>query len=284
MFNLEKILLPVDFSAGSEGAARYAQILASQFHSRIILLHIEHEPFWVGSEELRGPPMGSVEHTCWLRTRLESFLNSELQGPSVTPVVVEGDPALNIVEFACAEKADLIVMPTHGHGPLRQFVWGSVLAKVLNDSHCPVWTGVHLADVSSQRSPLFHKIACAVDLGTQTLSTLAWASQFASAFRAPLLVIHVIQPVTGTRLNGSSGDPQLEAVNRAREELERLLTTLGINADIAVASGSVSQVVHDIVLGLAADILVIGRFWPPSRLHADTYTLIRQSHCPVVSV
>jgi nucleotide-binding universal stress UspA family protein len=215
---------------------------------------------------------------------LESFLNGELQGPSVTRVVLEGDPAPNIIEFASAEKADLIVMPTHGHGPLRQFFWGSVLAKVLNDSGCPVWTGAHLADVPSKRSPLFHKIACAVDLGPHTLNALSWASQFASAFGALLLVIHILKPATGPRVNGSREESHLETVNRAREEIKRLLGTLGINADVAVASGSVPQVVHDLVLGLAADILVIGRYGPPSRLHADTYTLIRQSYCPVVSV
>jgi nucleotide-binding universal stress UspA family protein len=199
-------------------------------------------------------------------------------------VVVEGEPAPNIVEFASAEKADLIIMPTHGHRPFRQLFWSSIVAKVLHDSCCPVWTGVHLADVVSKHPPFFHRIACAVDLGPHTLSALSWASQFASAFGALLLVIHVVKPATGTRLNGSVGDFQLEAVNRAREEIGRLLSNLDINADIAVGSGSVSQVVYDLALGFAADILVIGRYGLPRRLHADTYTLIRQSHCPVVSV
>src|ERR1700758_1246805 len=69
MLNLKEILLPVDFSDRSEGSARYAQAIASRFSSHIILLHVEHDPFLVGSDESEGPPMGSIEHTLWLRAR-----------------------------------------------------------------------------------------------------------------------------------------------------------------------------------------------------------------------
>jgi hypothetical protein len=88
MLSLKKILLPADFSARSEGAARYAQTLASQFRSHIILLHVENDPFLVGSSALKGPPIGSAEHTLWLKACLESFLSSDLKGPTVTRMVL----------------------------------------------------------------------------------------------------------------------------------------------------------------------------------------------------
>ena len=123
MLSLKKMLLPVDFSDRCEGAARYAQLIASRFHSHIIMLHVEHDPFLVGSEGMKGPPMGSIEHTLWLKTRLESCLNCDLRGSDVTRVLLEGDPARKIVELARAEEAGLIVMPTHGHGPFGGFFW-----------------------------------------------------------------------------------------------------------------------------------------------------------------
>lgn len=56
MLGLKKILLPVDFSDRAEGSARYAQAIASCFCSHItLLLHVEHDPFLVRSEELKGP-------------------------------------------------------------------------------------------------------------------------------------------------------------------------------------------------------------------------------------
>ena len=45
-------------------------------------------------------------------------------------------------------------MPTHGFGPLRRFLLGSVAAKVLHDAQCPVWTSVHTdAPFGPQRVP-----------------------------------------------------------------------------------------------------------------------------------
>ncbi len=172
-------------------------------------------------------------------------------------------------------------MSTQGHRPFRQFFLSSVVAKVLRDSSCPVWTGVHLADVAVNDFAVFQKIGCAIDLGLHTESALRWASQFASAFGALLLVIHVTKPTTGTKLDSAA---HVELVRQAREEIAYLLSSLGINAEIAVGSGSVPQVVYDLALGFAADILVIGRYAEPHRLHSDTYTIIRRSHCPVVSV
>jgi hypothetical protein len=44
----------------------------------------------------------------------------------------------------------MILMPTHGYGPFRQMLLGSVTAKVLHDSKCPVLT----EPISSQQSVL----------------------------------------------------------------------------------------------------------------------------------
>ena len=194
MLALKRILLPVNFSDRSEGVLRYAQLLASRFRSQVILLHVEHDPFRVGGEEIQGPPMGSIEHTLWLKARLESFSREKLRVPDVTRIVVEGDPATKITEIAHAEAVDLIVMPTSGHRAVRQFLWGSVLARVLHDSKCPVWTGTHLADSPASNVLSFKKVACAVDLGSHTRSTLSWAREFASAFGALLFVIHIAKP------------------------------------------------------------------------------------------
>ena len=228
--------------------------------------------------------MGSIEHTLWLKTRLESHLKDELRGPTVSRVVREGDPAGEIVELAHAEQVDLILMATRGHRPLRQFLWGSVVANVIHNSHCPVWTGVHLTDAPPKDLLSFKKVACAVDMGPRTRIALSWASEFASAFGALLLVIHVARPATGEQVGPAAGDSELRLVKHARGELQNVLNEMNIRADIATGSGSASEIVHEYALGFESDVLVIGRCPPSGRLHSDTYTIIRQSHCPVVSV
>jgi nucleotide-binding universal stress UspA family protein len=49
-------------------------------------------------------------------------------------VVLQGDPARQFVDFAHSSNTDLIVMPTHGYGQFRQFILGSITAKVLHDA------------------------------------------------------------------------------------------------------------------------------------------------------
>ena len=78
------------------------------------------------------------------RREIEGFLADELSGLNVRRLVLEGDPARQIVEFAHREHTDIIAMPTHGYGPFRRFILGSNTAKVLHDADCAVWTGVHL--------------------------------------------------------------------------------------------------------------------------------------------
>jgi len=54
--------------------------------------------------------------------------------------VVSGDPAEEIIKSAGDEKADLIVVGTHGRTGLEYHLFGSVAAKVVRHSPVPVLT------------------------------------------------------------------------------------------------------------------------------------------------
>src|SRR6185295_2640468 len=103
---------------------------------------------------------------------LDRALQPELKDLPVKRVLVKGEPAHEIVRVAREENADLIVMPTHGYGAFRRFLLGSVTAKVLHDSACPVWTGAHVKEPSSSDFSL-RNILCAVDLSEHSRKTLS---------------------------------------------------------------------------------------------------------------
>lgn len=87
-------------------------------------------------------------------------------------------------------KADLIIMPTHGYGPFRRFLIGSVTAKVLDDADLPVWTGVHFSE--TEKSFLHLKsVLCALDLGSTSDKVVAFASRLSAQFSAKLTQLHV---------------------------------------------------------------------------------------------
>jgi len=88
------------------------------------------------------------------------------------------------------------VMPTHGYGPFRRFILGSVTAKVLHDAECPVWTGVHL-EASSTQTVHFRQVTVALDLGPQSERTLMWASRFAKDSGAKLALVHAMPAFDG---------------------------------------------------------------------------------------
>jgi nucleotide-binding universal stress UspA family protein len=62
------------------------------------------------------------------------------KGLHVYQIIAQGDAAYQIVRIAEEEKADLIVMATHGQTGWRRLIFGSVTAKVVRLATCPVLT------------------------------------------------------------------------------------------------------------------------------------------------
>jgi len=287
MWRLAKILLPVDFSQQCVGAARYAGALADHFHSELTALHVV--------EPLIHPILNSLElgasawenlltvRTSNLEKNIESFEAEKLRGLNVKRMLLAGDPARIIVDLAHREQMDLIVMPTHGYGPFRKLILGSVTAKVLNDSDCPVWTGVHLEESSRSDWKAIRNMVCAVDRNTQAPKVLKWARDFAREFGSAVTVVHAISPYEPSREVHWAA----ELRQKAEEDLHRRLRELDMRARTHVETGELTTVVSCAVENFGADLLVIGRSSASGllgRLVTHAYSLIRQSSCPVLSV
>jgi nucleotide-binding universal stress UspA family protein len=60
------------------------------------------------------------------------------EGVRVTFLVWEGEPAESILEVAHAEEADLIVLGSHGRGPIGRLILGSVSRYVVQHAAVPV--------------------------------------------------------------------------------------------------------------------------------------------------
>jgi len=290
MLPLTKILLPVDFSERCLGATRYAQALAGHFHAEITLLHVlEPIRYEFSTLEFGGTVMNGLvaNRSAQAQKQLDAFLSEELSSVRVKRVLLEGDPAHKIVQYAQAGQIDVITMPTHGYGPFRRFILGSVTAKVLHDADCPVWTGVHMEEAPAARSIAFRNILCAVDLGPQSRRALSWAAQMAAEFGARLVLAHAVPSIEVRP--GEYFDQKLtaELEKAARQELQNLEQGLNSQAEVFVEGGDPPKVVCRAVEQFRADLLVIGRGSAAGifgRLRTNAYAIIRQSPCPVVSV
>ena len=280
MPDLARILLPVDFSERSAGAARYAKSLAQHFGSELTLLHVLTPPqYEFGALEIGGSMIAELyqDRAGQTAKELDAFLATELACVRTQRIVSEGEPAGKIVEYAHDHRMGLILMPTHGYGPFRRFILGSNTAKVLHDADCPVWTGVHLENAPTTEIPV-RRVLCAVDLGDHSARTIEWAHWFSHEFQAMLTLLHVVTP-------HPDADEALRTA--ARQDLEQLRAAGGANAEILIDSGDAAQVVCATAADTGADVLGIGRGSAAGvfgRLRTNAYAIIRQSPCPVVSV
>jgi nucleotide-binding universal stress UspA family protein len=224
-----------------------------------------------------------IEHR---RKELDAFAGEDLTGLNVKREVRCGDIARIIVEYAQAESADLIVMPTHGVGPVRRLLLGSITAKVLHDSDRPVWTSRPISESVHDASHVRH-VMCAVNFRCNDAHIVRWAAGFAAEFGAKLTLVHAILTAPAEMPERYAFTWHDEARMGADERLHSLSRELGVCAELLVVTGDTP-----IALGLTAkekgaDVLVIGRSHATNmigRLGSRTYGIICHARCPVVTL
>jgi len=287
---LAKILLPVDFSERSIAAANYAHALAMPFTSEVIMVHVVRPlDYAMGGAELTGA-VGSE----WYATRLDDwkhqldrFQVKEFEGLPVRRVVLEGNPAEEIVALAQQEQCSLIVMPTHGYGPFRRFLIGSVTARVLHDSDCPVFTGTHLVETPAPERLTIRRLLCAVDFGPQSEAMLLWASKFAQGYGASLHLVHALPMLSSGEARYLDEEIQVSIARQARAQAAKLLGHLQIEGEVIMEHGDPAQVVRDTAKAVGADLVLIGRHVNAGilgRLRTHAYAIVRESPVPVISI
>ncbi len=284
MLTIKKILLPLDLQEAALPLAvlHQAVTLASHFQSEILLLHVVRPPAYMDASdagrELFERAIGNEQET------LKMLLGPEPDRFVVRRMVLQGDPAREILRAAGDRHCDLIMMPTHGYNAWGRFLLGSVTAKVLHHSECPVWTGAHLD--SSAETFTIRNVLCAVDFSPHSPRTIRWARDLASEFGAALTLAHVTPGVEIYGPGGSYELPQMkqELVSSAAKQMTTIQQELGTNAAAFIGSGDVPKVIHQAAADTKADVVVVGCRAVNGRLGTAGYGIIREARIPVVSV
>lgn len=289
MLDIYKILFPVDFSERCREAAPHVKWMADAFGASVMLIHVVEMPLGV-----YGPPeMGVLpdrELLKQLRPRaqeqLDSFRDMHLWDVPVDTQVCDGDPAQVITRVAKEQDANLIMMPTHGYGPFRRFMLGSVTAKVLHDAECPVWTSAHLDQTPAPEWRGFRRVICAVDLEDRHVETIRQAAHVAGKCGAGLHVVHIVAATDARPDKYFDAEFAATLTKMARERVQQMEAEAGVTAPICVKAGPVAKGIHDAAVQHQADLLVVGRggHGMLGRLRTHGYAICRESPCPVLSV
>jgi nucleotide-binding universal stress UspA family protein len=288
MPNIKKILLPVDFPNPSLRVVHQAAALARHFHSEIVMLHV-----MTALSHAAGVPEGGPELAHWdmlaeimsgAEKNLDASLRPELDDLKIERVLAKGGAAQAIVRTAQVEKADLIMMPSHGDS-FSQFLLGSVTAKVLHGTECPVWTGAHL-DESPAHDFAIRNVLCAVDFNLHNRNAVSWAAQMAAEFGARLTLAHVTAGVELWGPGGSYINPEWKEalVSDASQRIAKLQQNMGIKADVFIGSGDAPKVLCEAAKQTKADLLVTGCYPYGGRLRTHGYAIICAVSIPVLSV
>jgi nucleotide-binding universal stress UspA family protein len=145
MLPIQRILLPIDDSPGTQAAVDVAVVLANALGASLTLVHVDELP----NAMVAIVPGASVDGDLATErkvaerrlTELISQLHAtgfdkvtalHLAAPAVAPAIVDA-----------ARRYDLIVMGTHARTGVSRLVLGSVAEQVLRHATCPVVT-VHL--------------------------------------------------------------------------------------------------------------------------------------------
>jgi nucleotide-binding universal stress UspA family protein len=140
ILNLKKILVPIDFSAMSKNALKYAVRFAEQFRCEIVLLHVV-EPVTA----IAGAPLAvdifaqPEEDTSAAEAELACLAAASGNRPNSFTSAVRIGHAPNEITKAAKELAvDLIMIATHGYTSWRHLCMGSTAERVVRTAPCSV--------------------------------------------------------------------------------------------------------------------------------------------------
>ena len=291
MIKISRILCPIDFSETSQHALEHAVAVAKWYDAQIIALHVIHTPFlpmppilFAEFATSSAPAVANQLHT-WLEPARQAAVN-------VSTIVDEGHPTARILQRATTERADLIVMGTHGLGGFERLILGSVTERVLRKAACPVLI-VPPTSRTTATVP-YRRLLCPVDFSESSLAALRFGFSLAEEADARITLLHVVDFPTDDELLLEQMDvPRFHAVVQAQTQkrLDALITDevrTWSNPTTRITCGRSYRDIVDVARDEASDLIVMGvagrNPMDVTVFGSTTNHVVRMASCPVLTV
>jgi len=137
---MNKILVPTDFSKGSEDALKVAAQLAKRYNSELHVMHMIELPFdMVDPMHATSELPEAMFFMKMAHKSFETFLDKDyLEGVNVIEAIQSDNAFEGIIDSAHKKNIDLIVMGSRGASGFKEMVIGSNTEKVVRTSDVPV--------------------------------------------------------------------------------------------------------------------------------------------------
>jgi nucleotide-binding universal stress UspA family protein len=238
MTAVDHILAPVDGSSLAECVLPHTVSLARAFDARVTVLRVVER-----TSEREGNRI--VDPLNWhiRKAEAEAYLDQVVGrlrevGLRVERVLLEGNAAERIVEFAHAEEVDLIALSSHGRSGLSQWNINSVVQKVIWRAFLPTLIVRAYRPITSDLTGLqYRRILVPLDGSQRAECVLPLARTIARFHMCPLLLTHVVsRPEVPRRVPLTEMESELvqKLVDRNREKGREYLRQLGSRFDSGV--------------------------------------------------
>lgn len=276
--DIRKIMVPVDFSETSNHATGHAAWLAETTRAELILVHVmpqstlyfeTPEPFVLPDDE------AALRREAEDKLKLLARELNEKHTLNTRFHVLHGRISFELIDFATQEKADLIMMGTHGAKGLEEILIGSNAQHLVSRAPCPVITFQ-----KEKRKAGFSNIVLPIDRSRHSREKVNVAIDVA-------LLCHSKIHIVGLLDNDDQGEYEklqvvLDQVQTAIESAKISYTRHTVKGDnIAVEAMNYADSINaDLILILTEDESVLGRLdlGPLSR------HIVNHSKIPVLSM
>ena len=260
---LRHILCPMDLSSLSMNSLEWASAIARARGAELRALHV------VMSEGLAAPePLGALERGDVMTKLREALRATDSEEIHTGAAIKHGDPGSQILKFARALPADVVVMGAAGaERPARPI--GSLTATVVARCDCPVLIVPTGRRVDQVQAGVFKQIWCAVGLAPSSVGVIRQAVSLGWESRGQVTFVCVM---TEPRPSPSEIRSQLLAAIPPEAQTWcdiQVVVKAGVPATEIVRLAETSNV----------DVLLIG---PPRQWTSTTQAVLAKSLCPVL--
>jgi nucleotide-binding universal stress UspA family protein len=253
---MKKILVGYDGTAPANDALHLGAALASAVGARLLVASaIEFESL-EGSGPLDRTVYTRIDQTRYDQAKAAYFegifvqARVELGGVQFEPHPLQDSAAHGLAELAETEEADLVVIGSTHHGPIRRVLAGTVATGLLDGAPCAV--AVASRGWREGRPSRFGRIGVGYDGSDESKLAVARAEELAEAFGAKLSVITIASYIGVDAHFGNlwaerlregagliSGDIETERILRQGREASEL-ALLGYGLDLLVVGSRAS--------------------------------------------
>lgn len=301
MSPFRNILFPTDFTPHARAALKYAAAFARHGGGRVVLFSVQGGS--VPANLLTVPERSFDEpEDNWLRQLRHDvkdlLADPLLDGLEVDPVIIEGDPAVEIARAAREYETDLVTVVTHGRKGLARALWGSTAEEIIAESPCPVLTlRPPQRDFVEHREGhteiRLNRMLLATTFRPKDRAAEQVALQFAGRTGAELHVIYVISDYL-EQMSGLFPDAGGTALSRFREYVKERMSGFagdsGQRVETHIEEGRPYEQIVRVATEKDVDLIVIGTgvhaslFGGTPVLGSEIERVVRNAPCPVLSV